>query len=101
MVGFRDEIDRGSLSVRFFDLHLAELVSWGFGTPTRILKLRWPAGYSGASTLRLGYAVVRNTQTERVVQIRPADEAEAEILKAYEEAIAASDAAYNKRETVK
>lgn len=101
MTGFRDEIDRGSLSVRFFDLHLAELVAWGCSTPTRTLKLRWPAGYSGAPTLRLGLAVVRSTESERVIQIRPADDAEAETLRAYEAAIAASDAAYVKREGVR
>lgn len=98
MVMFQDEIDRGVLSVRFFDLHLAELVSWGLSSPTRVLKLRWPAGFEGASTLRLGYVVAVSTPQRRVIRVEPADEAEARILAAYEAAIAQSDAEYLKRE---
>lgn len=93
-------IDRGVLSVRFFDIHLAELVAWGCEAKTRIVKLRWPPPFTGASTLRLGFDVIRGS-SGTVFRIRPVDDAEAAILKAYEEAIAASDAAYSKRESVR
>lgn len=93
MAMVKDEIDRGVLSVRFFDLHLAELVAWSCSVPVRILKLRWPPGSTGAPTLALTFSMMRSS-TGRIYTLRPDGDEAADILARYEAAIAANDAAY-------
>jgi hypothetical protein len=78
------EIDAGEIGRRFITEHLTEFSAWRLHVnPTRVFKLRWPEGSSGASTLEIGYQVLGRGTSQPRIQLKLVNPADSETLHAY------------------
>lgn len=92
-------IDPGALPRRFVELHLTELSSWDQGRRAyKDIRLHWPMGFDGPSTLRIGYEVMgRGTSSPSIRLTLPTPDG-ASVLQSYMTAVAAADRAYHERQ---
>lgn len=92
------QIDPGALPARFMELHLTELTAWSkHRRKQKEIVLNWPLGFSGQSTLLVGFEVLGAGTSSPVIRLTLPRDGDIQVLTDYMNAVLQSDKAYMQR----